>query len=177
MATTGVEIASGREGVGRGRVVHHASVSWEITSNHTHADVLHVPLLPHTLPGSLGTYILPHDAVFTLHGARATRCADWASTLASQRKCARPREASAVMVHQRAAPLPDTTGDAAQSGDDDAPSDDDDAPSDDDDAPSGDEDDDATGDGAHDEPLPENEPPDDDLGGAGAVEDASDESD
>tara|TARA_Y100000389_G_C17322174_1_gene443675 strand:+ start:472 stop:879 length:408 start_codon:yes stop_codon:yes gene_type:complete len=50
---------------------------WVITSSHPVADILAVKLLDKTLPGFLGTFFYPEDAVFHLNSKKSTTISDF----------------------------------------------------------------------------------------------------
>ena len=59
----GVGLAAMVEGVAAGRVVHVAGEGWAISSHNDIVDILTCDVLERCLPGRLGCYLLPADAV------------------------------------------------------------------------------------------------------------------
>ena len=60
---TGVALATMHDGVPQGSFVHQEDEHWCITSNVPVQDLLDCAVLDELLPGSLGTYVYPSDAV------------------------------------------------------------------------------------------------------------------
>lgn len=106
---TGVALLTLREGAACGRVVHRATSSWTITSNEPVEAVLDCPLLSCELPGRLGTYFYPKDAVFAMRHLRCTRRSHWTSTLDAEENMPSQRESTHTVVHVTAERLPETT--------------------------------------------------------------------
>ena len=70
----GIELASMSEGVTPRRFVHARKDEWVITSNTApNEDILSCPLLKQNLPGYLGCYFYPADAVFHVTNTLKTR--------------------------------------------------------------------------------------------------------
>lgn len=79
--TTGVHIGTEKDGVAPGKVVHMSTPEWYISSSVKLKDIFFCPLTTNILPGSLGTYIYPEDAVFCMKNKNTTRCADFKTIL------------------------------------------------------------------------------------------------
>ena len=74
---TGVRLACGLPGAPVGRHVHLAHEDWAITSDVAPDDPAMLDaLLDVALPGAVGCYVYPRDAVLHLPAARATGAAD-----------------------------------------------------------------------------------------------------
>lgn len=73
----GVALCTRREGVPVGIHVHAQDKRWRITSNvPVGPELLLTSVLDVTLPGALGRYLLPEDAVFHVLGQPTTRTSD-----------------------------------------------------------------------------------------------------
>ena len=59
-------------------------MDWIITSSHAIEDVLNIPVMSKKMPGILGTYVLPIDAVFSLRKAKSTTLLDLEKVVTSQ---------------------------------------------------------------------------------------------
>lgn len=88
MSTTGVRLTDGTSGWDRGSHVHRATKDWSITSAYSVDDTFDAttPILTVTLPGRLGTYVYPADAVFHVHGRDATMWRDFETIRAGERR-------------------------------------------------------------------------------------------
>jgi len=62
-----------KEGMPRGKYVHHATDEWIITSHFTIESVLQCDLVRTSFPGLLGAYIYPADAVLHLQNGMPAR--------------------------------------------------------------------------------------------------------
>lgn len=82
----GVALETMRENTPRGKYVHHATDEWVITSNMTIESVLHCALVTKLLPGLIGTYIYPVDAVLHLRNAPSTRLTTVEELMQRERK-------------------------------------------------------------------------------------------
>ena len=69
----------------RKKFVHNASDAWEITSDIPIDRVPDVQIIDRRLPGRLGSFIYPLDAVFTLKRMPKTTCADFETVLSNER--------------------------------------------------------------------------------------------
>lgn len=88
--------------------IHLQTSEWSITSSIpcTSAEMLTCPLLPLKLPGALGRYVYPEDAVFTWTDAPAASQAKWKALLATPPLSA--TETKRRSLTAIAAPLPQT---------------------------------------------------------------------
>lgn len=82
---TGVALLTGAEGQSKKKHVHARSSEWEITSDRAIADVPFCDVLDRILPGRLGSYVYPADAVFACATRKSTTDADLASIIAKER--------------------------------------------------------------------------------------------
>ena len=82
---SGILLATERSECCRRRFVHNETDSWEITSDIPIERVPHVAIMNRRLPGRLGSFIYPHDAVFTLKGASKTTHADFDVVIVRER--------------------------------------------------------------------------------------------
>jgi hypothetical protein len=114
--SSGISLRTLRDRAACGRVVHHATPEWTITSNEPLEALLHCPLLSRTLPGRLGTHFYPEDAVFAMRHVRCTRRAHWETTLAAEMSSR--RETTDTVVHVTAERLPEATAHSASDGSD-----------------------------------------------------------
>jgi hypothetical protein len=134
---TGVRLACGTAGARVGAHVHLAHEDWAITSDVAPGDPAMLDaLLDAVLPGAVGCYVYPRDAVLHLPAQAATGAADLQRVLARHR---RERADGGRRLNQRTvASVADGEGSAASdasSSDDDDDDDDDVAASDDEDEP------------------------------------------
>jgi hypothetical protein len=145
---TGVALADGCDGAVPRAHVHVALDDFVVTSDvPCDASLLHAPVLDRALPGALGRYVLPADAVLHLARRQATTAADLRDLLAREEAALAARTAAVASHAQQlhlsvAAP---TEEDAA------AP------PADDDDDDDDDGDDDDEGGDEEQEPLPDDD--------------------
>lgn len=58
------------------RHVHNETDTWTITSTVPIDDVIHTTVLDRILPGLLGAFVYPDDAVFSMKKKRETTCSD-----------------------------------------------------------------------------------------------------
>lgn len=81
-SVTGVSLANDREGVAMKRYTHATGTGWVITSDVCLGpDLLTTPVLDRVLPGALGCYVYPMDAVLHMTDRKATRVSDVADLL------------------------------------------------------------------------------------------------
>ena len=81
----GIRLSDGREGTAVGRHVHCKGGTWSITSKvPVGPAMLSQPPLDRLLPGMLGCYVYPSDAVFHLHDRAHTTQADWEAVAAAE---------------------------------------------------------------------------------------------
>jgi hypothetical protein len=159
---TGVRLACGTAGAPVGAHVHLAHEDWAITSDVAPDDPAMLDaLLDAVLPGAVGCYVYPRDAVLHLTAAPATDAADVQRVLQRHRR--RERAGRHRRLNQRTV-APASADDSATDDDDDAG---DEAPDDeagDDDADAAEAADDAPDDApdAPDEAVDEADEPDDD---------------
>ena len=81
----GISLANERSACRRRRFIHNETDSWEITSDIPIERVPHVAIMDQRLPGRLGSFIYPHDAVFTLKGTSKTTHADFDVVIVRER--------------------------------------------------------------------------------------------
>jgi hypothetical protein len=148
---TGVALADGRDGVATLAHVHAALDDFVVTSDvPCDASLLDAPVLGRALPGALGRYLLPVDAVLHLPRRHATTVADLRDLVAREEAALAARTAAVASHAQQlhlsvAAPTAeDATALAAdeEEEDDDEQGDDDDEGGDEDQEPPPDDDDD-----------------------------------
>tara|TARA_B110000046_G_scaffold85704_1_gene93738 strand:- start:581 stop:1072 length:492 start_codon:yes stop_codon:yes gene_type:complete len=83
---TGVALADGREGVPAKAHVHMACGAWQITSSVPCGPaLLEADVLDRALPGALGRYVYPADAVLCVPSKQTTVRADLERLLAAER--------------------------------------------------------------------------------------------
>lgn len=82
---TGVALLNEEPGCQRKRYVHNEADTWEITSDSPIDRVPEINVLDRCLPGRLGSFIYPMDAVFTLKHGTKTTCADLKRILLTER--------------------------------------------------------------------------------------------
>lgn len=81
----GVRISEGTDRAACGRCVHAETEEWTITSDTPVGPaMLDVPLLSRQLPGRLGCYVYPADAVFSLRNKKSTSSADFSRAVADE---------------------------------------------------------------------------------------------
>ena len=86
MVVVGIHLGSGKEKA-VGPHVHAQGETWAITSKHpVDESLLTVDVLERLLPGCLGAYVYPHDAVMHIPGKKRTTAADAARTLSESQK-------------------------------------------------------------------------------------------
>lgn len=81
----GVSLSTGVEGYRKKKHSHLQFETWEITSDYTIADVPFCPVTTRVLPGRLGTYIYPDDAVLTCSDLKVTKKCDFDRVLQQER--------------------------------------------------------------------------------------------
>ena len=66
MTVRGVSLQTSSHPISRKHHVHNETDDWEITSGHRVDEIATVDIVERMLPGRLGSFIYPSDAVFTL---------------------------------------------------------------------------------------------------------------
>lgn len=82
---TGVALSTGCDGVRKKKHVHIRCNEWEVTSDVAIVDVPFCKVLDRILPGRLGSYIYPDDAVFTCTDRQRTTYSDLALCIERER--------------------------------------------------------------------------------------------
>ena len=78
---SGVALSNDRDGVRKKRYVHIQCNEWDVTSDHPVSDVPYITVLDRVLPGRLGSYIYPRDAVFACLDRQVTKKSDLDSVI------------------------------------------------------------------------------------------------
>lgn len=78
---TGVALETEEDSKPTRAFVHDRTNEWEITSDVPIEDISDCDVLERQVPGRLGCYLLPKDAVFSLVGATHTATCEWKSFL------------------------------------------------------------------------------------------------
>lgn len=97
---TGVRLRTLTERAPPGRHMHLALEGWTITSNHAVHELHDVDVLATPLPGYLGSYFYPEDAVFALDDVKHTKLSHWHDTIAREEERVRLRERRFVDVNR-----------------------------------------------------------------------------
>jgi len=90
---TGVQLKKRQSNVGVRRHVHHASETWQITSDIPIECLLECTPLEETLPGKLGTYVYPEDAVFHCKEKVHTTTKDLSNAIETEMRLIRAKSA------------------------------------------------------------------------------------
>ena len=86
---SGVLIEKNEQGHQIGTYVHLWTDEWCITSNHAVDAPMNWSVCERTLPGRLGAYVYPNDAIFAIHGKAQTRVVDLNEAIATERSARR----------------------------------------------------------------------------------------
>lgn len=115
---SGIRLSTGRPASVRAHV-HLSTDEWKITSDVRVEDVSTAPkVLDRILPGRLGSFVYPDDAVFSLRNARRTSLADLDATLCAERSIRRRSERmNHISVAKEDAPLEEEASEDEEEGD------------------------------------------------------------
>jgi hypothetical protein len=115
---TGVALAGGREGAAVERHVHATGSTWTITSTVPCGPaLLEAEVLDRLLPGALGRYVYPADAVLHITGKTATRRADFDALLQEEEVVADAEEQARVNHLSVARPVAQAESEEEESDD------------------------------------------------------------
>ena len=96
---TGVRLSDGKNHVDIGKHVHLSNETWSITSNVSPSDILSHDVLDRVLPGALGAFVYPNDAVFHIMDKPNTTNAHFNIVLTAEKDC--QMEEVAMHLNQR----------------------------------------------------------------------------
>ena len=80
----GVSIHDEVDGCAKGAFLHHSTSDWEVTSDSPIESVCDGAVLTKELPGRLGAYVYPWNAVFTLKNKTQTSLQDYYNSCHSE---------------------------------------------------------------------------------------------
>ena len=119
---SGLQIATMRSGARRGAYVHlEVPREWRITSDVPVEAMLDADVLDERLPGLLGSYVLPRDAVFETIGARRTYAGDYRALYEAEARVGTVQPCDRLnqyVVHLVTSGLPKTSHDDTDAQDD-----------------------------------------------------------